>query len=110
MGYKVVSRAFVAWENKIEPKCSEKYLQFILNMNYHERLHKYSLIDARSTKTSRWSTNIKEWPIINLGTIFSFTLEKKEHDTDFVGPKLILIGCLALLIPCQHMKVAILLF
>jgi hypothetical protein len=32
-----------------------------------------------------WSSDVKNWPKVDLSQIFSFVLSRKEQDMDFVG-------------------------
>ena len=41
--------------------------------------------DPRSFKDEAWSSDVKNWPKVDLGQIFSFVLSRKEKNMDFVG-------------------------
>ncbi|XP_071177650.1 uncharacterized protein [Mytilus edulis] len=81
----LVSRCFVAWESNIPLRYSEQEQQSKLKTEYANRLKEANIDDPRSLKDDDWSSDVKEWPKIDLGKIFSFILSKKEQDMDFIG-------------------------
>lgn len=81
----LVSRCFVAWESKILLRYSEQEQQSKLKTEYANRLKEANIDNPRSLKDDDWSSDVKEWPKIDLGKIFYFILSKKEQDMDFIG-------------------------
>ncbi|CAC5387151.1 unnamed protein product [Mytilus coruscus] len=81
----LVSRCFVAWESNIPLRYSEQEQLSKLKTEYDNRLKETNIDDPRSLKDDDWSSDVKEWPKIDLGKIFSFILSKKEQDMDFIG-------------------------
>jgi hypothetical protein len=47
-------------------------------------LKEANIDDPRSFKDEVWSSDVKNWPTVDLGQIFSFVLSRKEQDMDFV--------------------------
>jgi hypothetical protein len=41
--------------------------------------------DHISFKDEVWSSDVKNWPKVDLSQIFSFVLSRKEHEIDFAG-------------------------
>jgi len=83
----MVSRCFVAWETKVGLRVSEKERMATLKYEYMLRLTTAQIQDPRSIDEAKRSANVKEWPKMDLGKIFSFILSKREHDMEFVGNK-----------------------
>ena len=81
----LVSRCFVAWESKTPLKFTEKQQLSRLQTEYDTRLKEANIDDPRSFKDEVWSSDVKNWPKVDLGEIFSFVLSRREHDIDFVG-------------------------
>ncbi|CAC5387142.1 unnamed protein product [Mytilus coruscus] len=81
----LVSRCFVAWESNIPLRYSEQEQLSKLKTEYDNRSKEANIDDPRSLKDDDWSSDVKEWPKIDLGKIFSFILSKKEQDMDFIG-------------------------
>ncbi|CAC5370027.1 unnamed protein product [Mytilus coruscus] len=81
----LVSRCFVAWESNIPLRYSEQEQLSKLKTEYDNRLQEANIDDPRSLKDDDWSSDVKEWPKIDLGKIYSFILSKKEQDMDFIG-------------------------
>jgi hypothetical protein len=80
----LVSRCFVAWESKTPLKFTEKQQLSRLQTDYDTRLKEANIDDPRSFKDEVWSSDVKNWPTVDLGQIFSFVLSRKEQDMDFV--------------------------
>ena len=81
----LVSRCFVAWESKTPLKFTEQQQISRLQTEYDTRLKEENIDDPRSFKDEVWSSDVKNWPKVDLGQIFSFVLSRKEQDMDFVG-------------------------
>lgn len=81
----LVSRAYVAWEQKADIRLSEKDLQARLQDEYSSRLKQHALIDPRSISTELWVSDCTQWPKLDLGKVFAYLIEQKDQDVDFVG-------------------------
>ena len=81
----LVSRSYVAWETKVPLKETEKERQSKLREEYEHRLKKINTIDPRSIEEGKWSADVKEWPNMDLGKIFSYIIANKEHELEYVG-------------------------
>ena len=80
----LVSRCFVAWESKTPLKFTEQQQLSRLQTEYDTRLKEANIDDPRSFKDEAWSSDVKNWPTVDLGQICSFVLSRKEQDMDFV--------------------------
>jgi hypothetical protein len=48
-------------------------------------LKEANIDDHISFKDEVWSSDVKNWPKVDLSQIFSFVLSRKEHEIDFAG-------------------------
>ena len=81
----LVSRCFVAFESKAPLKFSEKQQEEKLKIEYSSRLKELNITDPQSFSDDSWTSDVKGWPKVDLGKIFSFLISKKEQDMDFIG-------------------------
>ena len=81
----ILSRAFVAWEQKSDIRMSEKELKSKLQQEYEGRLKKFSLEDPRAIGKENWQDDCTKWPRLDLGKIFSFLVENRDQEVEFVG-------------------------
>ena len=81
----LVSRCFVAWESKTPLKFTEQQQLSRLQTEYDTGLKKANINDHISFKDEVWSSDVKNWPKVDLSQIFSFVLSRKEHEIDFAG-------------------------
>ena len=81
----VLARAFVAWEQKAKIRMSESELQDKLQKDYVSRLRENKLPDPRNISKEQWEEDVTKWPRIDLGKIFSFIMESKNQEMEFIG-------------------------
>ncbi|VDI60598.1 Hypothetical predicted protein [Mytilus galloprovincialis] len=75
----------LSWESAVPLRYSEQQQAARIKEEYTSRLKNADIDDPRSFLDSVWSDDVKLWPTIDLGMIFSFILKNKEQDLDFVG-------------------------
>ena len=83
--HKILARAFVAWEQKAKIRMSETELQSRLQKEYEGRLDQHQLTDPRNIPKEQWEEDVTKWPSIDLGKIFSFIIENKDQEMEFIG-------------------------
>jgi predicted NodU family carbamoyl transferase len=66
-------------------KFTEKQQLSRLQTEYDTRLNEANIYDPSSFKDEIWSSDVKNWPKVDLVQIFSFVLSRKEQDIAFVG-------------------------
>ena len=81
----LISRCFVAWEFKTPLKFTEQQQLSRLQTEYDTRLKEANIDDPRSFKDEAWSSDVKNWPKVDPGQIFSIVLSRNEQDMEFVG-------------------------
>ena len=81
----LVARAFVAWEKNDPIKICAASLKQKLEKEYEARLKYGDISDPKLLPDGEWKNDVAKWPLMDLGKIFSFILEHKEFDVDYVG-------------------------
>ena len=81
----LVARAFVAWEQKTQIKMETSVLQKKLSREYFGRLKVGNIPDPTTIGGEKWTKDVGQWPLIDMGKIFAFILNHKEFETDYIG-------------------------
>ena len=81
----LVAKAFAAMELGLGIIESSESQQRQLKKNYELKLKDLKIPDPSMIETEKRIDDITKWPVITLGNIFSYILQKKEFNTDYIG-------------------------
>lgn len=82
----LVARAFGAYELKAPKKFSQEEINKKLKEEYKQRLAKHHIdIDPKTLESEVWKDDVKEWPQIDDGMLFSYILRVKAVDVEYIG-------------------------
>ena len=82
----LVSRAFVAAENKVPMKYSEDQQRKIIEEEYIKRLSNFMICDPnKSSKVCIYQDDVSKWPKTDTGKIFEYILKCKDQEIDYIG-------------------------
>ena len=81
----LVASAFGAYELKAPKKFSQEDIDRKLK-EYQQRLKKTRInTNPNSIQKEDWKENVREWPNIGDGMLFSYILRVKAEDVDYIG-------------------------
>ena len=81
----LVARAFAAFELKMSIISSSEEQKQTLERDYKLNLKKYDLDDPNLVEGNKRLNDVTKWPVITLGNIFAYILDKKMCDKDYIG-------------------------
>ena len=80
-----MASAFGAYELKAPKKFSQEDIDRKLK-EYQQRLKKHRInTNPNSIQKEDWKENVREWPNIGDGMLFSYILRVKAEDVDYIG-------------------------
>ena len=78
--------ALVAFEQQVPIKVIAENLASNLKQDYEQALKKGDLsFDSLLLNASDWEDNLTKWPRTHIGQIFSYILENKAFETEYIG-------------------------
>ena len=81
----LVARPLAVFELKIEIKSTSEDQRKRLETEYLQNMKELSLPDPNTIEENKRLDNITKWPTITMGNIFSYVLQHKDFNTDYVG-------------------------
>ena len=81
----LVARAFAAMEMKIEIVQSTQEQQKQLVHSYQKKLEELGIPDPKEISVELREDDIRKWPAVTLGHVFSYILKKRDFDSDYIG-------------------------
>ncbi|XP_065662689.1 uncharacterized protein LOC136085322 [Hydra vulgaris] len=81
----LVARAFSAMELDIDVIETAEEQEKKLKQSYTDKLKALDLIDPNSVPMENRKDLVSEWPSITMGNIFSYILNKKYFDSEYIG-------------------------
>lgn len=82
-GY-LAARALIAHEQNIEIVATAKQISDILKIDYSKILKTYN-INFDPLTADGFDDDVKNWPATNIGHVFSYFLESKAFETEYIG-------------------------
>ena len=81
----LAARALVAYERKEPIRQDIEELRKELKVSYEKLIEKYGIKDPLKLEANKWKGEVSLWSTVDLGKIFSFIINKKAFDTEYVG-------------------------
>lgn len=81
----LVARAFGAYELNVPKKFPQEMISGELNKEYKRRLTSHSAPDPNEVLAEQWIDDVRSWPDLDEGKLFSFILKHKAVDSDYIG-------------------------
>jgi hypothetical protein len=81
----LVARAFSAVELKLPILASSEEQQAKLKIEYEKRLSSYQICDPLNVADHEKSEEVTKFPPIDCGVIFSYILQVRDFDLDYIG-------------------------
>ena len=81
----LVARAYAAVEMGLPIIASSEEQNEKLKAEYKSRLQKYSICDPWTVPANDRCDDIKKWPKVDVGVVFSFILKVRDFDVDYIG-------------------------
>ena len=81
----LVARAFAAMEMKIEIVQSTQEQQKQLVHSYQKKLEELGIPDPKEIPVELREDDIRKWPAVTLGHVFSYISKKRDFDSDYIG-------------------------
>ena len=82
----LIARAFGAYELNVPVKFSQEQIYQQIKDEYSRRLTKNEIkSDPNMLPSDAWIDDVKEWPEVDDGKLFSYILRTKAVDVDYIG-------------------------
>ena len=81
----LVARAFGAFELNVPKKFPKEMISRELNKEYKLRLTSHNAPDPNEVLADQWIDDVRSWPDLDEGKLFSFILKHKAVDSDYIG-------------------------
>ncbi|KAK2564215.1 hypothetical protein P5673_012462 [Acropora cervicornis] len=78
-------RAFGAYDLKAPIKYTQEKISKELKKEYQCRLQVCTAPDPNTIPADKWEENVLTWPNVNEGKAFSFILQNKTVETEYIG-------------------------
>lgn len=80
-----MARAFGAYELNVPKKFPQEMISRELNKEYKLRLTSHNAPDPNEVLADQWIDDVRSWPDLDEGKLFSFILKHKAVDSDYIG-------------------------
>ena len=81
----LVAKAFAAVELKMDIVSSAEEQLQKLKSDYDSLLSKLGIFDPNSIENEKRIDDVTKWPLITMGNIFAYILQRKELNIDYIG-------------------------
>ena len=82
----LIARAFGAYELNVPKTFTQEQIYEKIRKEYAKRLESNAIeIEPKELPDETWADDVQQWPKIDNGKLFSFILQVKALDVDYIG-------------------------